>query len=97
VKQVRLQELAKLQRDYLDQPERFQQGDGAKDHLANIIKSTSGGSPIAHATIEFQYNTLKQLLLPRYQKFLLWLTLHNESFYTAGKEEYATKDGKQVG
>lgn len=96
LKQVRLDELAKLQRDCLNNPDLFQEEDAAHDRLANIIKSTSGGSQIAQATIEFQYNTLKQVLLPRYQKFLLWLTLHEESFFAAGKDEYTKKDGKQV-
>jgi hypothetical protein len=45
---------------------------------------------------EFQYTSLGQHLLPRYQKFLLWLTLHSESFFLSGKEEHAKRESTQA-
>ena len=95
LKQVRREEMEKFQSDFEDSSDQAT-SEAGQQRLATLIHSTSGGSRIAQATVEFQYNTLKQTLLPRYQKFLLWLTLHNEGFFTAGKDEYTLKDGKQV-
>ena len=90
LKQVRKDELARLLHD--DQLNT----QAGQERIASILMCSSGGSPIARSATEFQYTTLRQVLLPRYQKFLLWLTLHGESFFTAGKDEYTRKDGKQV-
>ena len=95
IKQVRREEMDKLQSDF-DNFSDQATSEAGHQRLAALIHSTSGGSRIAQATVEFQYNTLKQTLLPRYQKFLLWLTLHEEKFFTAGKDDYTQKDGKQV-
>ena len=95
LKQVRQEEMDKLQTDF-DNFSDQATSEAGQERLAALIHSTSGGSRIAQATVEFQYNTLKQTLLPRYQKFLLWLTLHEEKFFTAGKDDYTQKDGKQV-
>ena len=51
--------------------------------------------PIRKEIIEFQYTTLNQYMLPRYQKFLLWLALHPESYFLAGKEEHAKREAEQ--
>ncbi|KAL3925000.1 MAG: hypothetical protein SGILL_000694 [Bacillariaceae sp.] len=44
--------------------------------------------------VEFQYSTLSQHLLPRYQKFFLWLTLHPEAFFGTGKDEYSKREAE---
>jgi len=95
LKQVRMDEIPKLLNEFNENPE-IMNADAGRQRLAIVLHSTSGTSQIAQSTIEFQYNILKQVLLPRYQKFLLWLTLHEEKFFTAGKDEFAKKDGKQA-
>lgn len=95
LKQVRRDEMAKLLNDVKENPDQLNTEAG-KARLAAILHCSSGHSQIAQTTMVFQYGALKQVLLPRYQKFLLWLTLHPESFFIAGKEEYTRKDGKQV-
>ncbi len=42
--------------------------------------------------VEFQYNTLIQHLLPRYQKFFLWTLLQRGSYFLSGKEEHAKRE-----
>ena len=42
--------------------------------------------------VEFQYNTLIQHLLPRYQKFFLWTILQRGSYFLTGKEEHAKRE-----
>jgi hypothetical protein len=59
------------------------------DALAVIFRGTGHNCEVQRAAIDFQYSKLKRHLLPRYQKFLLWLTLHQDSWFTAGKEQYA--------
>ncbi|CAB9509289.1 bZIP transcription factor [Seminavis robusta] len=96
LKQVRHDEMVKLMEEVKENMEQLNQDPAIQQRLATILRSSCGGSQIAQATVEFQYNTLKQVLLPRYQKFLLWLTLHNDGFFTAGKDEYTRRDGKQI-
>jgi len=42
--------------------------------------------------VEFQYNTLSQHLLPRYQKIFLWTMLQQPSYFVSGKEEHAKRE-----
>lgn len=77
----------------------LQLGEGAesglaieRNALAAIFRGTGHNCEVQRAAIDFQYSKLKRNLLPRYQKFLLWLTLHQESWFTAGKEEYAQRE-----
>ncbi len=42
--------------------------------------------------VEFQYNSLSQHLLPRYQKFFLWTLLQQPSYFMSGKEEHAKRE-----
>ena len=84
------------------QVKQFQSGnmdgniDEMKRSLMNISQTTGPNCPVRRAVIEFQYSTLKQTIFPRYQKFLLWLTLHQEKYFIAGKETHSRQDGKQV-
>ncbi len=41
---------------------------------------------------EFQYNTLVQHLLTRYQKIFLWTILQKQSYFLSGKEEHAKRE-----
>jgi hypothetical protein len=71
--------------------------DAVSADLVPIIRNTGARSQISLTVTDFQYITLKQMLLPRYEKVLLWMSLHEESFFTAGKEEYVQREaGKQV-
>ena len=71
--------------------------DGAlKEQLQTLVQMTGPNCPIRRAVVEFQYSVLRNMLLPRYHKFLLWLTLHSESYFLAGKEEHSKREGKQV-
>ena len=68
-----------------------------QSQLATLVEMTGPNCPVRKAVVDFQYSTLKQTLMPRYQKFLLWLTLHPESYFLAGKEEHAKREaGKQA-
>jgi bZIP transcription factor len=62
------------------------------DSLAVIFRGTGLNCEVQRASMDFQYSKLKRNLLPRYQKFLLWLTLHEESWFTTGKEQYAQRE-----
>ena len=87
----RTQELAKLLDKSLMTDEVAQ-----KDVLARIIRSSGSSSPIMRAVLDFQYTTLKQMTLPSYQKMLLWFTLRDESYFLAGKEQYAAQQEQQM-
>ena len=67
-----------------------------KTRLTTLVQMTGPYCPVRKAVVQFQYSTLKQTLLPRYEKFLLWLTLHQEGYFMMGKEQHARRDGKQV-
>ena len=63
-----------------------------EDALHQVLQETSPNSPVKQSTIRFQYATLKQTLLPKYEEFILWLTLREKAFFTKGKEERAKAD-----
>ncbi|GKY92822.1 hypothetical protein MPSEU_000251800 [Mayamaea pseudoterrestris] len=67
--------------------------DGVRDPglLAFVIATTGPCSDIVRSVQDFQHGLLKQLVLPRYHKLLLWLTVQPETFFTAGKEEYISR------
>jgi hypothetical protein len=85
--------ILQLKEDYV-----MQEGDETRDErLGNelgylLIEMME--PPIRKDVIEFQYTTLNQYMLPRYQKFLLWLALHPESYFLAGKEEHAKREAE---
>jgi len=47
---------------------------------------------IRKEVVEFQYNSLAQHILPRYQKYLLWTIRQSESHYLKGKEEHSKRE-----
>jgi len=47
---------------------------------------------ILKEVVEFQYNSLNQHLLQRYQKFILWLITQSETYFLSGKEEHSKRD-----
>jgi uncharacterized protein YlxW (UPF0749 family) len=60
----------------------------------NVVFVTGPCCEISRAVLDFQYTTLRQLVLPRYHKVLLWLTLQQESYFSVAKEEYASHEDK---
>jgi len=62
-----------------------------QDLLARIIRGSGPSSQIMRSVLDFQYTTLKQMTLPSYQKLLLWFTLRDDSYFLAGKEQYAAQ------
>lgn len=64
--------------------------------LATLVEMTGPNCPVRKAVVDFQYTVLQQFLLPKYQKFLVWLTLHAEAYFLAGKELHAQREPKQV-
>lgn len=63
--------------------------------LYHILQATGPNSVIRQNAISFQYNTLRQTVLPNYRELILWLTAQQESFFTAGKEQRSkTEAGK---
>ena len=74
-------------------------GDDSKiieDELYQWMESTGPNCEVRRAVVDFQYTTLEQTLLPKYEKFLLWLTLHQEEYLTEAKEIHSRREGKQV-
>ena len=64
--------------------------------LSTLVQMTGPYCPVRRAVIDFQYAALKDMLLPPYQKFLLWLTLHPERYFTTGKEQRALRERNKV-
>jgi len=98
LQELRQNEISKLKKSLDD--ETSESDNGTKEILAHALKNVLGNTdpdcPVRRAAASFQYSTLKHLLLPKYQEFLLWLTLHPESFFTAGKEERAKAVASQA-
>jgi hypothetical protein len=65
--------------------------DLGRDGLARLFTGEKEQS-IRKEVVEFQYNSLVQHLLPRYQKYLLSVILQSESYFSAGKEEHSKRD-----
>ena len=64
--------------------------------LYKWMESTGPNCEVRRAVVDFQYTTLESTLLPKYEKFLLWLTLHQEEYFTEAKELHSKREGKQV-
>jgi bZIP transcription factor len=66
-------------------------------NAAAVLRHTGPSSPLMRSVLEFQYSALRDLVLPQYQRFLLWLSRQPEFFYTTGKTQSGGKSSKQVG
>jgi hypothetical protein len=64
--------------------------------LRAFLEQHSPNRVIRQAVMTFQFAQWRQLLLPRYQEFLLWWTAQPISFLTAAREERAKSDAAQV-
>lgn len=57
----------------------------SKEELQQLLHDTGPNCVVRERVASFQYEKLRQLLLPRYQEFLLWLTLQNDAFFSTAK------------
>jgi hypothetical protein len=62
-----------------------------EERVGKIIRASGPSSRAMRAVVDFQYAQLSRLTLPSYQRMLFWLSLLEESFFQAGKEEYAKR------
>ncbi|CAJ1942652.1 unnamed protein product [Cylindrotheca closterium] len=67
-----------------------------KAKLGHFLQSTGMNSKVRRSVLDFQYTTLKQTILPPYHKFLLWMTLHPDKFFTHARESHVIQDTKKV-
>ena len=58
-----------------------------RKELQELLRETSPNCTVRERVASFQYSNLRQLLLPRNQEFLLWLTLQPDGFFMQAKEE----------
>ena len=71
--------------DERDREEKLQEG------LSSLLIGEKELS-IRKEVVEFQYNSLVQHILPRYQKIILWMMQQSASYFLAGKEEHSRRD-----
>ena len=67
-----------------------------KEKLIRFLHSTGMNSEVRRAVLHFQYPTLKQTILPPYHKFILWMTLRPEKFFTHARESHVIQDTKKA-
>jgi hypothetical protein len=60
--------------------------DGAtvtRERLVQFLRETGCNIPVRERVISFQLEKLRQLVLPRHEEFLAWLTLQPDDFFTS--------------
>jgi hypothetical protein len=71
-----------------------------REGIRELLDNLGPNCAVRQNCVSFQYSALRQLMLPKYQAFILWLTLKDENFFAAGKEEKAKNarvSSKQIG
>jgi len=63
-----------------------QPDDTLKKQLRDLFNATGPNSVQRRCAVSFQYSTLRQLLLPTFHQFFLWLSFVPHSFFSEGKE-----------
>jgi hypothetical protein len=58
-----------------------------REQLFHFLQETGCNHPVRERVIQFQLEKLRQLLLPRHEKVLLWLTLQPDAFFTRLKDD----------
>jgi hypothetical protein len=87
-------ELNRCRHEGLSQLDEAMKDEYTYHNLVTIIRNTSASAYIMVS--DFQYNTLRQLILPRHIRFLLWLTMQNDQFFSTGKEEYVQRREENI-
>jgi len=67
-----------------------------RDRITPLIQEGGPNSVARRNAAAFQYDSLRQLILPYHKQYLLWLSLKEDSFFTIAKEK-RSKTGKGTG
>jgi len=67
-----------------------------KSRIQALIQDGGPNSSARRNAAAFQYDSLRQLILPFHKQYFLWLSLQDESFFTTAKEK-RSKTGKGTG
>lgn len=67
-----------------------------RDRIKPLIQDGGVNSSARRNAAAFQYDSLRQLILPFHMQYFLWLSLQDESFFTTAKEK-RSKTGKGTG
>lgn len=68
-----------------------------RQDLEVMLQETGPNTLIRQRVITFQYEKLRQLLIPRHHEFLLWLTLQQDEFFTAAKNAKSSLSNNKAG
>jgi len=69
---------------------------GTED-LQQFLQETGPNSVVRERVASFQYEKLRQLLLPRYQEYLLWLSLQQDAFFNTAKNNKVNMANNKAG
>lgn len=68
-----------------------------RQDLEELLQETGPNSVVRERVASFQYEKLRQLLLPRHHEFLLWLTLQEDAFFNKAKNSKANLANNKAG
>lgn len=68
-----------------------------REDLQQLLDETGSNSVVRERVASFQYEKLRQLLLPRHQEYLLWLSLQQDAFFNAAKNNKANLASNKAG
>jgi len=68
-----------------------------KQDLQQLLQETGPNCVVREQVASFQYEKLRQLLLPRHHEFLLWLSLQQEGFFNAAKNSKTAVANNKAG
>lgn len=69
----------------------------SKQDLEQLLHDTGPNCVVRERVASFQYERLRQLLLPRHQEFLLWLTLQQDAFFNMAKNKKTNMASNKAG
>lgn len=64
-----------------------EQEQALRERVAFIVKNAGPNCTTRVAVANFQYDNLEAQLLPRYRRFILWLSSRHPKFYSTGKDQ----------
>lgn len=71
-------------------------GVGELARITPLVREGGANSVVRRNVAAFQYDSLRDLILPYHKQYLLWLSLKEEEFFTMAKEK-RSKTGKGTG
>lgn len=69
----------------------------SRQDLEELLRETGPNAVVRERVANFQYEKLRQLLLPRHEEFLLWLTLQQDPFFNTAKNAKAGLANNKAG